>query len=263
MPYVKNAGAKIYWEEHGSGTPLLLIMGLGYTAEMWHRTRPAMAEHYRTITFDNRGVGRSEVPDGPYPIATMAADAVAVLDAAGVEQAPVFGISMGGIIAQELALQYPNRVRALVLGCTHHGGPQAIMPTEEVLGVLAARGTMPVEEGIYAMVPYIYDAATPRERIEEDLAIRRRTFPTSTGYFGQLQGIMAYESRPRLPQLAVPTLVIHGTSDQLVPPGNAERLAQLIPGAQLVLLPNASHIFMTDQPEASHQTVLAFLCRFS
>ena len=262
MPYVENEGTKIYWEAHGTGTPLLLIMGLGYTSEMWHRTLPVMAEHYRTIIFDNRGVGRSDVPEGAYAMATMAADALAVLDAAGVEQAHVFGISMGGIIAQELALQAPQRVRSLVLGCTHHGGTKAILPSEEVLKVLAARGAMPVEEGIYAMVPYIYDLATPRERIEEDLAIRRRTFPSSTGYFGQLQGIMAYESRPRLPQLAVPTLVIHGTSDQLVPPGNAEQLASLIPDAKLVLLPNASHIFMTDQPAASHQAVLDFLQQY-
>jgi len=259
MPYAENHGTRIYWEEHGEGEPLLLIMGLGYTLEMWHRTVPALAKRYRTIIFDNRGVGRSNVPPGPYSMPMMAADAAAVMDAAGVGRAHVFGVSMGGVIAQELALQSPQRVRSLILGCTHHGGPEAVLAEPEVLSLLAARGTMGVEEGIRAMVPFIYDPATSRERIEEDLAIRRRTYPTSEGYLAQLQGIFTYESRSRLAQLDVPTLVLHGESDRLVPPENGRRLAQLIARAKLVMIPEASHIFMTDQPEAAHQAILDFL----
>src|SRR6476659_3223043 len=125
MPYADNQGTRIYWEEHGSGEPLLMIMGLGYALDMWHRTAPVMSQHFRTILFDNRGVGRSDVPSGPYPIPVMAADAAAVLDAAGVSQAHVMGMSMGGMIAQEFALQYPDRVSKLVLGCTACGGPKA------------------------------------------------------------------------------------------------------------------------------------------
>ena len=116
MPFADNAGTKIYWEESGTGEPLLLIMGLGYPHDMWHRTRPVVSSHYRTILFDNRGVGKSDLPPGPYSIAQMAADAAAVLDAAGVEKANVFGVSMGGMIAQEFALNYPQRVNRLVLG---------------------------------------------------------------------------------------------------------------------------------------------------
>ncbi|MGD0932289.1 MAG: alpha/beta hydrolase, partial [Candidatus Korobacteraceae bacterium] len=112
MPCTNSNGCRIHWEESGAGDPLLLIMGLGYSHEMWHRTRPAMAEHYRTIVYDNRGVGKSDLPPGPYPIAQMADDAAAVLDAAGVELAHVYGISMGGMIAQELALKHPARVRS-------------------------------------------------------------------------------------------------------------------------------------------------------
>jgi pimeloyl-ACP methyl ester carboxylesterase len=166
---------------------------------------------------------------------------------------------MGGRLAQELALQFPQRVRSLILGCTHHGGPEAAPAEPEVLRALEARGKMPVEEGIRALVPFIYDPATPRERVEADLAIRRRTYPTSEGYFAQLQGIFAYESRRRLAQIAAPTLVLHGASDRLGPPENGRRLARLIPGARLVLIPGASHIFMTDQPEAAHEAVLRFL----
>lgn len=259
MPTAENAGVKIHWEELGGGDPLLLIMGLGYTLEMWHRTAPILSQRYRTILFDNRGVGRSDVPAGPYSIPSMAADAAAVLDSAGIDRAHVFGISMGGMIAQEFALQYPKRVRSLILGCTSHGGPEAVLADAEVLTTLAARATMSVEEGVRAMIRFVYDRSTPSERIEEDLVIRRRTFPTIQGYLGQLQGIFAYESRSRLSQLKVPTLVVHGESDRLVPPENGRRLARLIEGARLEMIAGASHIFPTDQPEKAHSAIQRFL----
>jgi len=259
MPETTASGTKIYWEEAGSGDPLLLIMGLGYTHQMWHRSLPVMAERYRTIVFDNRGVGKSDVPSGPYTIAQMAGDAAAVLDAAGVKRTRVFGISMGGMIAQEFALAYPDRVESLVLGCTACGGRGAVPAAENVLQVLKARATMTPEEGAAAMVPYIYDSSTPRERIEEDLAIRRRTFATADGYMAQLQAILAWTSLDRLAGIHAPTLIIHGETDELVPPVNAAILASHIPGSRLVMLPNASHIFITDQPAASHREILAFL----
>jgi 3-oxoadipate enol-lactonase len=259
MPYADNSGVKIYWEERGEGAPVLLIMGLGYTLDMWYRTATVLAQRYRTISFDNRGVGRSDVPAGPYLMLAMAADAAAVMDSAGVERAHVFGISMGGMIAQEFALQYPERVHSLILGCTSHGGLEAVPADADVITTLMARGTMSVEDGVRAMVPFIYDASTPRERIEEDLAIRRRTFPTAAGYFAQVQGIFVFESRSRLSRLKMPTLVLHGESDRLVPPENGRRIASLISSARLVMLPGASHIFPTDQPEAAHQAILSFL----
>ena len=259
LPYAISNGARIHWEERGAGDPLLLIMGLGYTHEMWHRTQPVLASRYRTIVFDNRGVGRSDVPPGPYTIAQMAADAAAVLDAAGVERAHVFGISMGGMIAQEFALSVPDRVNALVLGCTAPGGRGAVPAKDNVLQVLMARATMTPEEGAAAMCPFIYDAATPRARIEEDLAIRRRTYPTAAGYLAQIQAIMAWTSLDRLSDIRARTLVIHGEADELVPPENARILARLIPGARLEMLPHASHIFPTDQPEISHRKILEFL----
>lgn len=259
MPFTNNHGVRIFWDEAGHGDPLLLIMGLGYSHDMWHRTWPPMAHHFRTIVFDNRGVGQSDVPPGPYPVTEMAADAAAVLDAAGVERAHVYGVSMGGMIAQEFAIQYPQRVRSLVLGCTACGGTNSIPAAPNVLQTLMARATMTPEEGAEAMVPFIYDASTPRERIEEDLAIRRRTFPTAAGYMAQVQGILAWTCFDRLPQIKAPTLIVHGQTDQLVPPQNALILKQHIPESRLVMLPHASHIYMTDQPDLSQTAVLDFL----
>jgi pimeloyl-ACP methyl ester carboxylesterase len=261
MPITTNAGANIYWEEEGSGDPLLLIMGLGYTLDMWYRARPHFARRYRTILFDNRGVGRSDVPPGPYPVPLMASDALAVLDAAGAAQAHVLGLSLGGMIAQELALAAPDRVRSLVLGCTTCGGPELEPAAPDVLAALMARGSMSVDQGVEVMVPYIYDASTPRSRIDEDLAVRRRTFPTAAGYYAQVQGVAAFSTSDRVGSLAMPVLVIHGETDRLVPVGNGRVLARKIPGAELVILPNASHVFPTDQPEASLAAVVSFLER--
>lgn len=261
MALVENEGARIYWDEEGSGEPILLIMGLGVTSHMWHRTRPVLAGRFWTLALDNRGVGRSDVPCGPYPISLMAADAAAVLDAAGVESAHVFGVSMGGMIAQELALQYPKRVRSLILGCTSAGGPTAVRAEQEARQMLMARGAMTTEQALEAPLPFIYDSATSRQRIAEDVAIRRRWFPRSEAYNAQLDGILAWESYSRLAEIHVPTLVIHGESDRLIPPGNAKLIAARVPGAKLVMIPRASHIFATDQPDLAHEAILSFLAK--
>lgn len=259
MPYTRNHGARIYWEESGSGAPILLVMGLGYAHQMWFRTRPLMEAHYRTVVFDNRGVGQSDVPAGPYTIAEMADDAAAVLDAAGIQRARVLGMSMGGMIAQEFALRHPERVERLVLGCTSFGGKTSKIAGNEVLQILRARATMTLDEGVEAMVPYIYDSGTPRERIDEDLVIRRKVYPSAEGYLAQVQAINSWSCVDRLGEIAVRTLVIHGETDQLIPPENAEMLASRIAGAELVMLPHASHIFTTDQPEKAHAALLGFL----
>jgi len=259
MPFLDNQGTKIYWDEQGTGAPILLIMGLGYPSAMWHRTRPVLSASYRTIAFDNRGAGQSDVPPGPYSIALMASDAAAVLDAAGVHRAHVFGVSMGGMIAQEFALQYPGRVWSLILGCTAAGGPNAQRAEPAAIEMLKARTWMTREQATEAAIPFIYDPTTPRRLIDEDIA-RRNPWPTSpAGYLAQLQAILAWESFSRLPQIKAPTLVIHGKADRLVPPGNGELIAARIPGAQLVLLDGASHLFPTDQPEAANRAILEFL----
>jgi len=155
-------------------------------------------------------------------------------------------------------LRYPDRVRSLILGCTAPGGPNAVRAEKRVTEILMARDMSP-EEAFRAMRPYVYDSATPLERIEEDLAIRRKWFPRPEAYLAQLHGIFAWEAYPRLERIAAPTLVIHGQSDQLVPAGNSELIAAKISGSKLVMLPHASHIFTTDQPEASRHVVMDFL----
>ena len=243
MPYASNKGAKIYWEESGTGEPLLLIMGLGYPHEMWHRT--GVRWFPRTtgrFYLDNRGVGRSDVPPGPYSIAQMAEDAATVLDAAGVAKAHIFGVSMGGMIAQEFAIKFPERVNRLVLGCTSCGGRNSISASQNVLDVLMARAKMTPDEGAKAMVPYIYDSSTPREWVEEDLEIRRRCYPTAEGYMNQVQAILAWTSFDRLAQIRVPTLIIHGETDQLIPAGNGPILVQSIAGSSLVMLPRQPYL---------------------
>lgn len=262
MSFVENQGTRIFWNEQGQGVPILLIMGLGYPSSLWHRMRPVLAQHFRTIAFDNRGVGLSDVPPGPYPILTMATDAAAVLDAAGVARAHVFGVSMGGMIAQEFALQYPARTHSLILGCTSAGGSSSVRAERKVADVLFARG-MTWEQAREAALAYIYDPATPREKIEEDVRRRQRCLPTPEGYMAQLQGILAWEGHSRLGQITAPTLVIHGRSDALIPPENAQLIAERIPGAKLILLDRASHLFLTDQTEAAQKAILSFLSSVS
>lgn len=268
MPYAIRNGTRLYWTEAGPSTgsgqarvePLLLIMGLGATHAWWHRVTPILSAHYRAILYDNRGVGLSDVPPAPYDIAGMADEASAVLDAAGVDAAHVFGASMGGMIAQELVLRHPRRVRSLVLGCTACGGREVVVAAREVREALNARGTMTREEASRRMVPYTFDAGTPRQRIEEDLAVRLAAHVPDAGYFAQLQAIREWPGTfARLHTIATPTLVIHGETDALVPVENGRILARAIPDATLVTLPNASHIFYTDQTDASADAILSFL----
>ncbi|MGH3882151.1 MAG: alpha/beta fold hydrolase [Pseudonocardiaceae bacterium] len=259
VPYTDNGGTRLFWDGSGAGPAVLLIHGLGYTHDMWYRTVPALSAHYRVIRFDNRGVGRSDVPPGAYRVSDMAQDAAAVLDAAGVAAAHVVGVSLGGAIAQELTLRHPSRVRGLVLVATLCGGPRMVQAEPEVGVTLLARAKMPAEQGIRVMNPYVYDPGTADERIDEDLAIRLRTYPSAQGYLGQLQAVLSWSSYDRLPEITAPTLVIHGESDRLIPPGNGRIIAERIPGARLTLIPQASHILFTDQPETAHGALLGFL----
>jgi 3-oxoadipate enol-lactonase len=260
MPVLSHDGADLFYQVEGTGPPLLLIMGLGYPSDMWWRVLPWLTPHFTTVRFDNRGVGRTGPgAERPYSVERMALDARAVLHAAGFARGTVFGVSMGGTIAQELALTYPEAVDRLLLGCSHPGGADVVVD-EEVLALLANRGAMTPQEAAEAAIPFVYAPGTPRADIDADLAVRAAHPTDPVGYMAQLTDTIAWRgSLARLPGLAIPTLLVHGDLDRLVPVENSRRMAEVLPSARLEVLAGASHIFMTDQPERTRAVVESFL----
>ena len=254
-------GAQLHYEIAGKGDPVLLIMGLGMASTAWWRTVPVLAKRLRVITFDNRGAGRSDAPRGPYTLRQLAGDAAAVLDAAGEERAHVYGFSLGGMIAQELALRHPERVNKLVLGATTPGGRHHELPDKDTLGFLERRTRMPTEEAVWASIPYNYGPTTRvehAERIGEDIA-QRLLFPPSTdGYKAQLGAAWRFDAVDRLAEVNAPAFVLHGSDDRMIPVSNGSRLAEALPDARLQILEGAGHLYPTDAPEADSD-VLSFL----
>jgi 3-oxoadipate enol-lactonase len=224
-------------------------MGLGMNATGWWRTVPVLSD-FRVLSFDNRGVGRSDRPPGPYTVAEMADDAVSVLDEADVDRAHVYGISLGGMIAQEVALRHPDRVRALVLGATTAGGPNLVPADEAVNAFVRLRAQMTAEHAVWASVPINYAPRTRREggdRIAEDI-VQRLRFPIEPEYYSA-QLAAAHGHDAPVQDIRAPTLVVHGEEDVLIKPANGERLAELIPGAELSMWPGAAHLYFTDESE--------------
>jgi 3-oxoadipate enol-lactonase len=242
---------ELHWESHGSGPPVLLIMGLGLSASAWWRTVPVLATHFRVLTFDNRGVGRSTSPTYAYTTEAMADDAASVLDAADVDCAHVYGISLGGMVAQQLALRHPGRVASLVLGATHPGGPRAIAPDSEVLDFLRRRPGLPHEEAAWASVPYNYGPACRRRygaRIAQDVMQRlAHPFPAAA-YTAQLCAAQLHNCLGRLSRIQAPTMIVHGSHDRLIPVANAELIATHVQNAQLQILEHCGHVYPTEHP---------------
>jgi 3-oxoadipate enol-lactonase len=242
----------LHWESTGHGEPVLLIMGLGMNATGWWRTVPVLAERFRVIAFDNRGVGRSGRPPGPYTVEELADDAAGVLRAAGEDSAHVYGISLGGMIAQELALRHPTHVRSLVLGATTPGGTRAVPADEDVRAFVQLRGQMTAEHAVWASVPINYAPETRRtggDRIAEDIEQRLRFPVEPEPYLAQLAAAQGHDADDRLGAIDVPTLVVHGEEDVLIPPQNSRLLVERIPGADLRLYEDAAHLYFTDVPQ--------------
>jgi 3-oxoadipate enol-lactonase len=253
MPTAHNGTVQIYWESTGTGPPVLLIGGQAMTLDAWWRTVPTLAHSFRVLSFDNRDVGRSSHWPLPYVVPQMAADAIAVLDAAGVDRAHIYGISLGGMVAQEVALRYPHRVDALVLGATTPGGAEAVLADPEPLSFFVRVGAMAPEEAEWAAVPYTYGVRTRRhhgDRIAQDIAKRVQSQTKTLAYLHQVAAAATHNTAGRLRQIQAPTLILHGAEDRIMPPKNAYRLATAIPHAELKIWPDAAHLYTTDEPHA-------------
>jgi len=259
MTALATAGdVRIAYELHGEGPPLLLVHGLGYARWGWEPVVDGLAERFHVCLFDNRGIGESDVPDGPYTARAMAEDAVAVLDAAGVERAHVVGTSLGGMVAQELALSRPERVDALVLACTTPGERGFPMP-EQTIRLLTSTVSLPLED---ALRRFVENALAPGadSALVELIVERRLANPFDmAGWQAQAAAGMTFDALDRIGEIGARTLVLHGTADAVVDPRNSELLAERIPGARLELFCGCGHLFMWEQPERFVHSVADFL----
>jgi pimeloyl-ACP methyl ester carboxylesterase len=265
MPLARNGNTQLFWESTGQGPAVLLVAGQWMTTTGWWATITVLARTFRVIAFDNRDTGRSDHVAWPYTAVHMAADAVAVLDAAQEKHAHVYGISLGGMVAQEIALRHPDRVDALVLGATSAGGGRAVLPGPLPMTYFARAGTMAPEEAEWAAVPYTYGETTRRlhaDRIAENIAHRMVTPTDALAFVHQTTAVAAHNAFDRLGRIAAPTLVVHGGQDAVVPAANGVLLAERIPGAQLRLWPRAGHLYIVDEPRADRE-VARFLRRHS
>ena len=253
---------RIAWERHGSGAPVLLVHGLGYARWGWEPVLPALAERFDVILFDNRGIGESDAPPGPYSVPELAADAVQVLDEAGVERAHVVGTSLGGMIAQEVALAYPDRVDRLVLACTTPGGPRAYPMPQVTVDLIGRRATLEPSVALRLFVENALARTTVETRpeiVERILAHRIATTQAPTAWAAQAAAGATFEALDRLGGLAAPTLVQTGTDDVVVDPHNARLLCELIPGSRLETFDGCGHLFFWEEPERFVASLAAFL----
>ena len=262
MPVVERPDtARISWESDGpeDAPAVLLLMGLAYPAAMWFRLVPALAESHRVIRIDNRGAGRTgDVPGAPYTVETMAADSLAVLDAADVDTAHIVGLSMGGLIAQEIVLTAPERVRSLCLIATHPGIAHAVM-NPQAMAMLTQRGQMTPQEAAEASIPYNYAPETPRERIEEDWAVRFPLAASNEGYLAQVVGSSRWDGYSRMEGITAPTLVVAGAEDPALPPQHQQAIAERIPGAELLTVSPGAHLATLERTLEITGALLAHL----
>jgi 3-oxoadipate enol-lactonase len=248
-------------ERSGSGPPLLAIMGMSGTALHWSEPfLMALGEHFEVIAYDHRGVGESTHLDGELTIAQLAADAHGLLEALEIDSAHVLGISMGGMVAQELALAHPESVRTLTLGCTYCGGEGSALAAPEVIQRLYESMSSGDRERAIRTGWEVNVSAS--KAAEEDayaifLQIAQRRAVAVPVVMAQSQAILGHDTQARLPQLEMPTLVIHGSEDEMLPVENGRLIASLIPGAQLEILEGVGHLFFWEQPEHSAELIRA------
>jgi 3-oxoadipate enol-lactonase len=244
----------IAWERRGAGPPLLLIHGLGYARWGWEPVVEPLSRLFDVLLFDNRGIGGSDAPPGPYTTAELAGDALQVLDEAGVERAHVAGTSLGGMVAQELALLAPERVQKLVLVCTLPGGARSFPMPKQTVRLMEARATLR---------EYVENSLDPDPRpelVERILEHRVATAQPFEPWAAQAAAGAGFDAYDRLTSLTTPTLVIHGDGDVVVDPRNADLLGELIPDVRVKIYPGCGHLLMWQEPELFARDVEEFLC---
>jgi len=267
MPLIQANGITLSYEKTGNGPPLVLIAGVGYGAWFFHTLVPFLSPHFTVITFDNRGAGQSDKPPGPYTVADMAADTAALMDALAIPRAHILGHSLGGFIAQQIAITRPDLTHRLILAATTHGGPDAIPLPAEALAILTGRDGDPItlaRRGIdFAAAP----GFTQRKpHLVQILINYRLTIPVpGHAYRAQvlagagMANFTADEVRNRLSTIHAPTLALTGSEDRVVPPGNAALIAEKIPNAKAHILPGLGHIFPIEDPETTAHALITFL----
>ncbi len=265
MPEAKVDNVRIHYSEVGEGAPLLLIMGYGMPGDAWVGALPFL-QGFRAVYYDNRGTGQSDKPAGPYFITQMADDAAGLLEHLRLERAHVYGVSMGGMIAQELALRHPAKVRSLVLGCTLCGGEHAKLGEEAVLDTLFQTiknmGTLGPEAWVERTLSLIF----PKEWVGANPGIRQLLMmgmqmmpptPPETAE-NAMAGLFGWTTYDRLPHISAPTLVVHGDRDVIIPVENGHVLADRIPGARLHIVKGAGHGYPAQDPVEVHRVITDF-----
>jgi pimeloyl-ACP methyl ester carboxylesterase len=265
MPYAHVNGVNLHYDIHGQGQPLLFINGLGQPSIGWDpELIQALAKTHQVITYDNRGTGLSDKPDEPYTIAMFAGDAIGLLDLLGIPRAHAFGVSMGGMIAQELGAHYPERIASLTLGCTTPGGRNAVQAPPESLKMLEGRaGMTPEEAGREGWKLSFSDEFIRTHQAELEANLQRMLAHVTPrfAYERHFQATMTLRVFKHLKDIKIPTLVVTGRDDILIPAANSEIIAREIPGAELKIFENAGHGFFVSVRAPFVATLQEFLSR--
>jgi pimeloyl-ACP methyl ester carboxylesterase len=262
MTIAVSNDVKIAYEIRGSGDPLVLVHGLAYDRAGWGRLPDLLAERFSVVLLDNRGVGESDAPPGPYSVAAMAADVRAVMDDCGLERTHLFGVSLGGYIAQELTLSSPDRVGKLVLCSTAIGGPRAHPMPLATQEVFARYPTMEREAALRMFVENSLGERGVREvpeLVEEIYAYRLAHAPSTDAWVAQATAGATFVDDDRVGSIDKPTLVLHGAADVVVDPRNAELLAELIPNARVEIVPDRGHLLVWEDSDAVARRTIEFL----
>lgn len=264
MPKVKVGDIDVYYEVHGDGFPLVMIMGLSANIDWWDpRLIQETSKRYKTVIFDNRGAGRTDKPKVAYTIKMFADDTAGLMDALKIKRAHILGISMGGMIAQEFALNHPDKVERLVLCSTTCGASNSVQPSPQVLGLLMRpREGMTEEEVVKNWIPLLFTDDFVKSNTGYMSAVTQQLLKApipADAYQRQIGAILNFDTYQRLPKIKAATLVMHGKKDILVPPENAKIIADKIPGAKLVYFENSGHALFSQEPEKVNKTLLEFL----